>query len=135
MSLPERPDYDDRDSGYGLVMPFRCVTSVGGPFDDDAFTAGFQAGQLWQRLSTPNLAAASEMVYEALEEQVDLIAMARGLKMDVLWRGDGWVHLGFVRPSTGIMESKSDDPCRAGWHDARRVKRADRCPLCGEANR
>lgn len=98
MSLPDRPEYDDRDE-YALVMPFRCVTSVGGPFDDDAFTAGWQAGALYQKLSVPNLVAASEMLYEALEAQADLIAMRFGLDVEVLWRGDGWVHLGFTRPT------------------------------------
>lgn len=105
VSLPGRPDYDDRERE--LVVPFRCVTSAGGPFDDDAFTAGFQAGMLYQKLSTPDLAAATEMVYEALEELADLMGMRYGLTMDVLWRGDGWVHLGFTRalelaePDTG----------------------------------
>lgn len=98
MNLPERPGYDDREHSYELLLPFRCVASVGGPFDDDAFTAGFQAGQLYQKLSNPVLRGATEMVYEALEEQADLIAMAAGVSVEVLWRGEGWVHLGFDRP-------------------------------------
>lgn len=96
-ALPERPEYDDREHGYEMLMPFRCVRSTGGPFEDDAFTAGFQAGMLYQKLSLPDLAAASEMVYESIEQQADLIAMQFNLHMEVLWRGDGWVHLGFTR--------------------------------------
>lgn len=134
MSLPERPDYDDRDAGYALVMPFVAVKSKDGPFDDDAFVAGFQAGALYQKLAGHDLVATTEMVYEALEEQVDLIAMARGLATEILWRGDGWIHVGFTRPTYLAQAVEPDGPCRQQWHVLRRVKRADRCPGCGEAN-
>lgn len=130
--LPERPDYDDREHMHELVMPFKCVKSVGGPYDDDGFTAGFQCGQLFQKLSVPNLAAASEMVYETLEQQADLIAMLFNLTVNVLWRGDGWVHLGFTRPPSLAVDPNI--ACGSTWHATRRVKRAERCPVCGEAS-
>jgi hypothetical protein len=95
VNLPERPDYDDRD--YGLVMPFVCVASAGGPFDDDAFTAGYQMGLLDAKLNKPNLAATTEMIYEQLRGQADLLAMRYGLRMDVLHESDGWLHVGFAR--------------------------------------
>lgn len=38
--MPDEPDE------YALVMPFTVVASVGGPYDDDAFAAGFTAGRI-----------------------------------------------------------------------------------------
>lgn len=31
-------------------------------------------------------------------------------------------------------EREAHRPCTSGWHETRKVKRADHCPLCGEAN-
>lgn len=31
--------------------------------------------------------------------------------------------------------AEDDGPCQAEWHALRRVKRADHCPACNEANR
>lgn len=100
-ALPELPEYDDRDPDNGprwlALMPFLCVDSVNGPFDDKAFVAGVQLGWLDAELATPGLAATSAMLYDELEEQADLVAMRHGLTTDVLWRDDGWIHVGFKR--------------------------------------
>ena len=82
------------------VMPFVAVTSQGGPFDDQAFTAGFQCGQLWQLLHVERPEAVSLSVYRDLERQVDLIAMAAGYTC-LFARGyrteDGWLSIDLRR--------------------------------------
>lgn len=98
MTLPEPSEYDDRDQEvYGLVLPFVCVASSDGPFEDVSFVAGFQMGRLDAKLAVENLCAMTDMVYASLEAQADLIAMRHGMTMDVLARADEWVHLGFTR--------------------------------------
>lgn len=67
--------------GYDLLYPFTVVTSKGGPYDDDAFTAGFACGALDRALTVVH--AAGGISYQAtvrtdLVEQCELIGMARG---------------------------------------------------------
>lgn len=40
----------DEEQGYGLVMPFVSVASKGGPYDDDAYAAGWAMGALDAKL-------------------------------------------------------------------------------------
>lgn len=42
---PDQPD-DDHMPGWQLLMPFVICTSKGGPYDDEAFTAGYAAGRV-----------------------------------------------------------------------------------------
>lgn len=44
-------DPTDETPEYELLMPFICVTSKDGPYDDDAFVAGMQMGKLWVELA------------------------------------------------------------------------------------
>lgn len=64
------------DGEYGLVMPFVVCQSKGGPYDDDAFVAGYQAGSLSVTLSQPiDPGGMTVTVRTDLVPQVDLIAM------------------------------------------------------------
>lgn len=75
------PADQPEDEGYELVVPFVVCTSVGGPFDDDAFVAGFQAGQVDQALKVAGNANASEVrftVNSELVKQLELIGMNHG---------------------------------------------------------
>lgn len=85
-----------------LVMPFVCVTSVGGPFDDDAFVAGYQLGRLDQELAVLDaleFASDSRLVDTRCLDQLDLIAMKHGWR--VSHRGyeseGGWVDIDLER--------------------------------------
>lgn len=74
-------DQPDDDQSWGLVIPFIVCTSQGGPYQDEAFVAGFQAGQLDQRLAMLALAGGQRttaMVRTALVPLLELIAMNRG---------------------------------------------------------
>lgn len=98
--LPEKPEYDDRPGRdeYGLVMPFVCVTSRDGPYEDVAFVAGYQVGSIDARLADRRIAATTEMLYAPLREQVDLVAMRHGYETEVLREvEDEWLHIGFTR--------------------------------------
>lgn len=73
----DQPETD----GWGLVMPFVACRSHGGPYDDDAFVAGFQVGQINRALAA--IAALegdglTAMVRADLAAQLDLIAMQHG---------------------------------------------------------
>lgn len=67
--------------GYGLLYPFICVTSQGGPYDDAAFTAGMQVGQIDRALTLALAAGADRFratVRTDLVKQLELVGMARG---------------------------------------------------------
>lgn len=91
-------EYDDRGHHVDeLVMPFTVVASVGGPYDDEAFAAGWAAGALDAELSTRTIAATTELIRTALIPQLDLIAMRYGYRLDVLIHQPAWSHIGFTR--------------------------------------
>ena len=96
-------EYDDRER-HELVMPFVVCSSVGGPYEDDAFVAGFSAGIIDTKLSTREIAATTGLFRTDLTPQIDLIAMRYGYHVDLLAEPeDGWSHLGFTR------EERSDE--------------------------
>lgn len=70
------------EEGLELVVPFVICQSAGGEFDDDAFVAGFQCGDIDRALAVAAAACAETvrfpMVRTALLKQLDLIAMNRG---------------------------------------------------------
>jgi len=67
--------------GMSLVVPFIVCTSQGGPYDDDSFVAGFQAGEIDKALAvamTAGARVATWTVRTALVPQLELLAMHRG---------------------------------------------------------
>lgn len=78
---PDELDQPEQD-GFGLVVPFIVCQSAGGPFEDDAFCAGFEAGRVDQALAVAAAANAATvrfpMTRTALLKQFDLIGMNRG---------------------------------------------------------
>lgn len=74
------------DEGYDLLYPFICVTSKGGPYDDDAFTAGMAVGQIDRALTVALAAGADRFrttVRTDLVPQLELVGMARGFPVVV----------------------------------------------------
>lgn len=76
---------DERDQpeevDWGPVMPFVVCASKGGPYDDDAFVAGYQAGQLDKALAAARAVGATEvrgLALSALVPQLELIGMHHG---------------------------------------------------------
>ncbi len=95
MSEDQGPD----EVTHALVMPFVIVTSKGGPYDDQAFVAGWACGVFDVRLET--IAAMgglpmAQWVRTDTVPQLDLIAMRRGFLLQTLEANeDGWT---LVRP-------------------------------------
>jgi hypothetical protein len=89
--------------GYDLVMPFVVCQSNGGPYDDDAFVAGFQAGEIDQALKAATTVSAATVrfptVRTALLPQLELIAMNRGFPKVLVDRSEEypeWSDVTFV---------------------------------------
>lgn len=80
-----------------LEMPFVAVASQGGPWEDDAFVAGWQACALDQHLAAgPDEHVATLLA--GLREQADLIAMRRGYRAEFQHTDvEGWVWMRFTR--------------------------------------
>jgi len=86
---------------YGLIMPFVVCRSKGGPYDDDAYVAGYEAGTLDMALSLSSSLPGSRLnegvPYHAENmPQVDLIAMRHGVTTETEDVGDGWVSVTFI---------------------------------------
>lgn len=66
---------------YGLIMPFTVTASHGGPYEDQAFIAGYQAGQVDQSLAAAVAIGVNRLVvtvYTPLVPQIELIGMKHG---------------------------------------------------------
>lgn len=103
--------FDHLEGPMELVLPFVSCVSKGGPYDDTAFTAGFQAGRLDQRLAVAAAAqidALGATVYTDLIPQVDLIAMNNGYTMEPQQCGppaEAWTVVVFTRTSDPVGTS------------------------------
>lgn len=75
------PDHEAPDTeGYGLLFPCVVCKSLGGPYDDEAFVAGAQFGQVMAELELEP-AIVTRYVDSKLVQQIDLAAMHHGYTM------------------------------------------------------
>ncbi len=103
----DRPE----DDGYSLVVPFVACTSKGGPYDDDAFVAGFQCGEIDRTLTA--LAAvggsrATFTVYASLVGQLELVAMNRGfpvVTVEECAEASEWVQVTFATSNLNMPDA------------------------------
>lgn len=82
----------DDDIEYALVMPFVVCQSHGGPYEDQAFVAGYQAGQIDRALRAAAAIGATQLratVYAALVPQLELIGMNHGFPSMTAENSDG----------------------------------------------
>lgn len=96
----------DGEFNYDLVMPFLPVASKGGPYDDDAFCAGYAMGLLDAELGG-SVFGQGRAVLVQNREQADLIAMRHGFIAEFTEEQDpNWVSMTVRRavsdPSEGI---------------------------------
>jgi len=94
-----------RMSEFGLVMPFVVCVSNGGPYDDAAYCAGFEAGMVDTILATlpDGINQASRPVRSDNLPQIDLIAMQHGWTITTIVDDElpEWTTVTFRRlPST-----------------------------------
>lgn len=69
---------EDDHGAWGLVLPFKAVRSVGGPYDDEAFCAGYDVGRLHALMRTTSAQRLEELCRTVLLDQLDLCAMEAG---------------------------------------------------------
>lgn len=93
------------EAEYGLVMPFVVVASKDGPFEDNAYCAGWECGKLDADLAILRALGAptcSRMMRTLNIPQVDLIAMQHGFDIvpaegDDFNLAEEWAHIVFYR--------------------------------------
>jgi len=66
---------------FGLLMPFVVCQSQGGPYEDEAFVAGFTCAFIEALMTHPLGSTIQRPVPPALLPQLDLIAMRHGWTM------------------------------------------------------
>lgn len=84
-----------------MKLPMIVTTSQGGPYDDEAFQAGYSLAMVHVSLADPDFQAPSFVVpaYSASVPQLDLIAMAYGWSTKVLHEQDEWSCVLMTRDS------------------------------------
>jgi len=85
--------HDPGEHDMAMVMPFTVVASAGGPYDDQAFIAGFQAGQVDKALQVAAAAGATELrvtVFSTLVGQLELVGMRHGFGHVVVDESAAW---------------------------------------------
>lgn len=80
-----------------LKMPFVCVQSVGGEYEDVAFVAGFRCGMINTMLGSPMVSSLETFATAGLLAQLDLVAMAHGFSMQATEQNPDWVAVRFVK--------------------------------------
>lgn len=93
--MGESSEFSDGECSYELVVPFIACESMGGPFDDPSFVAGYSVGQIDQQLAAGD--TTSRMVVDSVVPQIDLMAFRHGYQTRVMQLRDGWVHVEFER--------------------------------------
>jgi hypothetical protein len=94
------------DATYELKMPFVVVTSVGGPYDDNAYVAGWEAKTIQIQLaglaeqSGPLIMVALVLIEN--QPQIDLVAMQEGWTVAFEYADAYWVTATFKRAEADI---------------------------------
>lgn len=92
----------NEDAGFGPLMRFVAVESEGGVFDDDAFCAGWEMGELAARLRYEQPEYVEIAYHTDNELQLDLIAMAYGYVVEGYEMGEGWSWSTVAREGVGV---------------------------------
>jgi hypothetical protein len=83
---PPRPATDPE-----LLMPFVVCRSEGGPYDDEAYVAGWELGELDHELTWTRPAFVTRYLHVANLLQADLVAMCHGYRLETPFpERDGW---------------------------------------------
>lgn len=94
----------ENNEAPALIMPFVLCESKGGPYDDEAFTAGFALGGLDHDLSLAkhnNMTPGERYMRVEYQPQADLIAMRHGFTLTLSYERDGWALYQFGSATPG----------------------------------
>lgn len=95
------------EAAYALVMPFVVCASQGGPYDDAAFVAGYQAGRIDRALAVAAINDTQSVratVVAALVPQLELLGMHHGYPTCDVTSADEtsqWADVTFTRGADG----------------------------------
>lgn len=97
--MSDTPDQEPAE--YGLVMPFVAVASKGGPYGDDAYTAGYEMGILDATLAAKPREH-QVTIHTTNKQQADLIAMRRGYRCSAVaaFEFPEWTFATFIQIET-----------------------------------
>lgn len=97
---------DEHEVEWSPVLPFVVCASKGGPYEDDAYVAGYEAAQIDSVLE--RLAVGSDVtvtVHAPNLPQIELVAMRRGCAAKVTGEEvDGWVSITYTK-SAGALSA------------------------------
>lgn len=96
-----------------LTVPFTACVSNGGPYDDEAFAAGFDCGAMHTEmllLRTIGATPAARLVKPGVLDQLDLLAMHNRytIKRGETDEASGWVWVSFTPDGCGCGTEPSD---------------------------
>lgn len=104
------PDEPDPSAHWDLRMPFVVCASKGGPYDDQSFVAGYQAGMIDAQLQVARGVGARTVhfpiVHTELVPQLVLIGMGHGypaMDVDSSQQWPQWCAVTFKLPDTTSM--------------------------------
>lgn len=104
------PQDQPEEPAYELAVPFKLVTSQGGPYDDDAFTAGFECGATDAAMKAVVAAGGTGIIVTVRTAhigQLELHAMYRGLpnmdRNDHTGEHEGWSTVSFMADPDGDL--------------------------------
>lgn len=130
---------DPEEHGMELAVPFIVCQSKGGPYEDAAFVAGFQCGEIDRALLAGAAVGAQTVrfpiVHSGIVKQLELHAMNRGYPYVTATRSDEW-------PEWSDVTFSTVDPAAGGGIDLRMCPLhrdtampitglTFRCPKCG----
>lgn len=106
----------DNESGpaFELVMPFVAVRSVGGPYADDAYAAGWEMGALNVELRRVRPDTMTVAIRAANGAQAELIAMHHGYVAHQVPYDDHWTMLTLRRAGADDLDDSADRGPRHG---------------------
>lgn len=87
------------DAVFAPLMPFLPVTSKGGPFDDQAYVAGYEMGLLCCALADEDaVEPINQVILAANVAQADLLAMRFGWHLEAVFPADDtWTAIELLR--------------------------------------
>lgn len=103
-----QPDDSGDAAAWGLVLPFVVTASHDGPYDDQSFVAGWQAGRADTELriaAAVGARSAGFQVYTDLVRQVELSAMSHGYPHVVATPLEGMPEWSWVAVAKGPSDA------------------------------
>lgn len=98
------------EKGYEIVFPFVNVASKGGPYEDEAYTAGYQMGMLHMFLQGHTHIVHKTTIRTVDAKQAELVAMHNGYTSVIeVSEFDEWSYATFIKANPMEVSLKEID--------------------------